>query len=114
MTAIHDPFDLVAGRDWEFSGPLTDADCNPLPLTGAQIVWRLDSLDGTQNFLKISLNAGITITNMACSEIQVAAAAAITAAVPAGPYRDWLTVTLQSGQILDLWSGIIRVAPQPA
>jgi hypothetical protein len=114
VTTIHDPIDQVASRDWEFTGLLLDYDCNPLPLTDAQIAWRLDTLDGVTNLLVVSLANGVSVTNFATGEILVDVPAAQTATVPAGSYRDWLTVTLATGQVLDEWSGIIRVTAAPA
>jgi hypothetical protein len=113
VTTQHDPIDVVCGRSWEFSGPLLDADDRPLPLAGAAISWKLDSLDGSANYLSLTLGNGISINNETWATIVVAAPPSATVGVPAGIYRDWLTVTLADGTVLDEWSGIIRVAAAP-
>lgn len=112
--AIHDPEDVVASRSWEFGGPLLDFNGDPLPLTNAAIVWKLDSLDGGTNLLTLTLGAGITIVDLPSATILVDAAAAQTTSVPPGVYRDWLTATLSDGSVLDCWSGVIRVSAAPA
>lgn len=114
MTTIHDPEDRVAGRSWEFSGPLLDLNDNPLPLTGAAITWRLDSVDGTSSFIELSIGSGITVIDPEAATILVNATPSDTGSVPTGVYRDWLTVTLDDGTVLDEWSGIIRVTSAPA
>lgn len=114
MTATHSPIDVVASRNWELGGPLLDSDCNPLPLTGAALVWKLDSLDGAANVITLTLGSGISILNLAAATILVNVPAAQTRSISAGVYRDWLTVTLADGSVLDCWSGIVRVSAAPA
>ena len=115
MTAVHDPLDLVCGDDWEFAGRLEDAFRRPINLIGVlSISWRLDSLDGSQNFLAISLGSGITVTNLVCAEILVDVPSAETTALAPGIYRDYLRVTLADGSVLTEWTGIIRVCAAPA
>jgi hypothetical protein len=112
-TTVHDPFDFVCGMTWEMSGPLEDADGNPLNLTGAQIAWRLESLDGLARILELTLGAGITVASVPLATILVQASTVQTAAVPPGTYKDWLIVTLLDGRRLPEWTGVIRAAAAP-
>lgn len=109
----HDPFDFVVGMTWELSGPMQDADGNPLVLTGAQIAWRLESLDGLTRILEVTMGAGITITNVPTATILVQVSTIQTAAIPPGTYKDWLIVTLLDGRRLPEWTGVIRAAAAP-
>jgi hypothetical protein len=122
----HDPLNRVCSRSWSFDGTLLDYYGKPVPLTGASITWRLDSLDGTINFITKTLGNGIEIVNYDSAEISVTPTQEDTDPVkvpPADPtatppvlgvYRNWLTVTLADGSTFDMWSGIIRVTAAPA
>ncbi len=125
MTTIHDPLTLICGDSWEFDGSLCDTLGAPLNLNGAAITWKLDSLDGTVNYITLSIGNGIAIQNLAKADIFVRAIPAQTAAVPpgvydefgqlqGGVYRDWLRVTLGDGSVLTEWSGLIKAVPPPA
>jgi hypothetical protein len=109
----HDPLDLVAGDAWEFWISL-----DPVLFPAAQIadlLWRLDSLDGTQNYASLSLSGGqIVFEDTNCGVVIVTVPATDTAALAPGNYRDWARVTMTGGATLTAVSGIIRVAAQPA
>lgn len=110
---IHDPYDFICGTSWQEQGPLLDAFNNPIPLTGATIQWRLDSIDGATNFITLNLGAGITITDSPSSTILVDANKTQTN-LPPGLYRDILVLTLANGDPLPMWGGIIRASANPA
>ena len=110
----HDPLDFICGTDWEMTACLLDSGRDPLNLAGASLQWKLDSLDGTANYLNASLGSGITVTDAGTSTILVDVSAADTASLLPGEYRDWLFVTLASGAKLPMWTGIIRVGAAPA
>jgi hypothetical protein len=112
MTAVHDPIDEFCGASWEYSGPLQDADEQPLPLTGASITWSLVNLYGS-NVLTLSLSAGITVIDLANATILVNVTAAQTAAIAPGSYKDVLVATLADGTVLAEWTGVIRASPLP-
>lgn len=113
MTTIHDPLDYICGDTWELTGPLQDADCDSLDLTGAAVAWRLDSIDAGTNYIALALGSGIVITDMPSATILVTVPASSTAALAAGNYRDSLRVTLADGTVFTEWSGIIRAAANP-
>jgi hypothetical protein len=114
LMTVHDPITVLCGTNWEFSGPLQDARGDPLNLSGASIVWKLDSVDGSTRIVTLSLNSGIQIVSAPTSTILVKAPASQTAGIAAGTYRDWLIVTLASGDVLPGWTGIIRAIASPA
>lgn len=98
MSTIH-PLEVVrSGDTWEFTGPLNENDgVTPLPLTGASITWKVDSLDGKTNFITCTLGSGITVTNLATATVQYQASATQTAPLKPGTYYDTLSVTLSAG-----------------
>ena len=102
---------LRCGADWTFAGPLTDASGSPLPLAGASFVWQLDSLDLTQNILKLT---SVAIINQSAADIQYGPTGAQTLSVPPGTYYQTLKVTLSTGQILYPVEGVIVAQPAPA
>lgn len=114
MTTIHDPEDRICGDTWEFVGLLEDADGVPLVLTGASISWRLDSVDGTTNFLHLTLGSGIAVVDAPTAEILVTASAGQTGGLAPGNYKDSLRVTLADGTVFTEWQGFIRAAASPA
>lgn len=111
---VHDPIDFLCGDNWEFTGPLLDANGVALNLTGATIAWRLDLPDGSSSLATFYVGGGIEIADMPSATIFVSIPSGWTSTVPPGTYRDWLTVTLASGAVLTEWTGIIRANARPA
>lgn len=116
MSTTHAPFTLRCGDNWEFTGPLNDNNGNPLPLSGASITWKLDSLDGTKNFITLTLGSGITITTLATATVSYGPSAAQTAVLQPGTYYDYVVVTLSGangGGTFTVIEGIINGSPVP-
>jgi len=117
MSKTHPLFAERCGDAWEFTGPLNDNSGNPLPLTGATITWKLDSLDLATNYLTLTLGFGITVTDTATATVEYGPTAAQTAGLIPGTYYDTLSVTLSSGNgggTFTCIEGLINVAPAPA
>jgi hypothetical protein len=113
MSTIHPTLVLKAGATWEFVGPMTDNNGNPLPLAGAQFYWRLDSLDFSTNYITLVLGQGIEITNLATATIEYGPSDTQTAGLVPGTYYDVLSVVLADGTEFPLVEGFINVSPQP-
>lgn len=111
MSAIHSLMAFRCGDNWVFSGPLNDANGNPLPLTNATITWKLDSLDGKTTFITLSLNAGILITNLTTASVLYGPSATQTSALIPGTYYDSLHVVLADGETYTVVEGIINALP---
>lgn len=117
MSTTHALFVERAGDTWEFTGPLNDNSGNPLPLTGATITWKLDSLDLTTNYLTLTLGFGITVTDLTTATVQYGPTEAQTAGLIPGTYYDTLSVTLSSGNgggKFTCIEGLINVEPEAA
>lgn len=111
MSAVHNLMVFRCGDNWSFTGPLNDASGNPLPLTNATITWKLDSLDGKTTYITLTLNAGITITNMATATVLYGPSAAQTSALSPGSYYDSLHVVLADGETYTVVEGLINALP---
>jgi len=112
MSTIHPQENVHCGDDWLFAGPLNDSNGNPLPLSGAAFVYKIDSLDGLTNFYT---STSVTITNFATASVLYGAPKATTVILAPGTYYDTLYVVLAG----NVWSGTviegqINAAPQPA
>lgn len=115
MSTIHPLFVVRAGDTWEFTGPLDDNSGNALPMTGASVTWKLDSLDGTKNYLTLSLGLGISLANN--NIVTYEPTSTQTAAIAPGTYYDTLSVTLSAangGGTFTCIEGLINVLPEPA
>jgi hypothetical protein len=119
MTTItHDPIDFVCGDTWKITLPDVASDGAPLDLNGATVAWRLDSIDGSKNFLSLEndTNGGIQtfLDTNGHGDILVTVPKAETLTLAPGSYVDWLRVTLTDGTTLTVWTGAIRAAANPA
>lgn len=109
----HEPLDFLCGMDWQLGGPQLNADGTPLGLNGATVQWKLDSLDGGTNYITLTDSSGITV-NLTTSSVSIDVPGATTAGISPGAYRDYLIVTLPTGQKIPMWTGIVRAGAQPA
>jgi hypothetical protein len=114
VTTVHDPLDFFCGDSWEFPGILQDETGVALPLVGASITWRLDSVDAAINYLALSLGNGISVLNATTGAILVTVSPAQSGNITPGTYKDFLRVTLAEGDVFTEWTGIIRAAANPA
>jgi hypothetical protein len=113
---IHDPQQFYAGDDWEIEAICQNPDGTPMDLTGSLVVWLLNDSTGLLNLLKLTSEAGhgIEILPPTSGEPQnghalISVHNAQTVLLPAGYYRDQLTVTTPGGLISTIWSGRIEV-----
>src|SRR5690348_14435128 len=111
MSVVHSIFAMRCGDTWQFSGPLNDADGNPLSLVGATLTWKLDSIDGKTNYITLTLNNGIEITNSSTATVQYGPSVAQTSPLIPGTYYDTLQVTLQDGETYTMVEGYINALP---
>jgi|SRR5690348_3089022 len=111
MSIVHPLFTLRCGDTWAFSGPLQDSSGNALALTGATIVWKLDSLDGKTNYITLTLGSGIEVTNSTTATVLYEATPTQTSALTPGTYYDSLRVTLQDGESYTMVEGMINALP---
>jgi hypothetical protein len=116
MTTVHDPVEFICGDNWQITGPLQDAYGNPLNLTGATIVWKLDTVDSLANLITLDngANGGVSVVTLTTATILVNVPAQKTGALQAGMYRDYLRVVLSDGTPLTEWTGIIKADARPA
>jgi hypothetical protein len=113
MSIIHPLVVFRAGDNWEFTGPINDVNGNPLPLTGAAMTWKLDSLDLTKNYITQILSSG-NIINLALAIVLYGANASQTLGIVPGTYYDTLRVILADGiTTFTVVEGLINVAPTP-
>ena len=62
MTETHTDFLLYSGSTWAFDAALHDAQCNPLDLTGASVVWTLYTATGSRK-IELTRGNGIEMVN---------------------------------------------------
>jgi len=114
QSRTHDPFNFVAGDTWQIEDCLKDINGVPLDLTDVAIGWCLDSLDGSQTLISLTLGNGISIDEPeSAAVITVTVPATATATLPPGNYTDWLRVKFSDGEVRTFWTGIIRCAAMP-
>src|SRR5215469_2475870 len=111
MSIIHPLFTLRCGDTWAFSGPLTDANGNALSLTGAQIIWKLDSLDSKTNYITLTLGSGVQVVNSTTATVLYEATPLQTSALVPATYYDSLRVILQDGESYTMVEGLINALP---
>jgi hypothetical protein len=110
MSAIttHELLEYVCGDQWEIDALCEDAQGNPLDLTGAAMEWRLDDARGRGNLLKLTIGAGITVTDAVKGLARILVTAAQSAALRPDTYRDQLVVTPQASVAMTQWIGPVR------
>lgn len=111
MSVVHNLMVFRCGDNWSFSGPLNDANGNPLSLTNATITWKLESLDGKTTYITLSLGSGITITNAATATVLYGPNSTQTAALTPGTYYDSLHVVLSDGETYTVVEGLVNALP---
>lgn len=111
MSTVHNLMVFRCGDNWTFSGPLNDANGKPLPLTNATITWRLDSLDGKTTYITLSLNSGITVSDLPSATVLYGPSALQTSALSPGTYYDSLHVVLADGETYTVVEGLINALP---
>lgn len=109
---VHPLMVFRCGDNWTFSGPLNDAQGNPLDLSGATITWKLDNPSGeATNLTPLTLGAGIQIINENTATVLYGPSAAQTATLSPGTYYDCLKVVLSDGETYTTVEGPINALP---
>lgn len=111
MSVLHNLMVFRCGDNWSFTGPLDDANGNPLNLNGANITWKLDSLDGKTNYITLTLGSGITVTNMTTATVLYGPNSTQTSSIIPGTYYDSLHVVLADGETYTVVEGLINALP---
>lgn len=105
---IHPPLQFYAGDTWEIVWSCLDVNGQPLDLTGASIVWKLDTLQG-QNILTQDLTSSISILQPSTGgQCMLTLPSVVSGQIPPAYYQDQLRVTTATGVVTTQASGRVQ------
>lgn len=88
---------LRCGDAWTFSATLQNNDGSTPNLAGCSIIFKIDTLDLTENVLTLSLGMGVTVTNQTNAVVQFEPTMEQTADIAPGTYYYTLQVLFPDG-----------------
>jgi hypothetical protein len=110
---IHAPQEFYAGDDWIIAATCTDGDGNPIDLSLADVIWRLNDGNGV-NVLELSEGDGIVLIenvsgDLIIGQCQIEVSSSRTVGLIPAFYSDELTVIDGNGRVSTQFSGRIEV-----
>jgi hypothetical protein len=109
MALPHDPWEFFAGNTWNMWVTCGDEDGDPINISSLEdIVWVLNSSDGSINYRRLTVGNGITIVAPVEGEILIKLTDEESTTLDPGVYRDQCTLYI-GGDVSTQTFGVITV-----